>query len=223
MNDDQLRDRIGRLDPIRLGDASIEPVTSPTARALLEDIMSTPTQIPSAPAGDPRPNRRPWWAMGAAAAAVAAVVGIAAVAVNGNDEGDGEAELALTVPSTSAAAQPGKGSVLELNTGVEDLLASCMVLDPTVVAQAPIAFKGTVTLADAGVVQLTVDEAYRGVDAQAVTLLAPEGQEALVGGVAWVVGQQYLVSAYDGTVAYCGQTGPATPELQAIYDAAFAG
>lgn len=31
-----------------------------------------------------------------------------------------------------------------------------------------------------------------------------------------------IVSADDGTVASCGQTGPATAEPQAIHDAAFA-
>ncbi len=59
--------------------------------------------------------------------------------------------------------------------------------------------------------------------AGAVTLIAPEGLEALIGGVAWEVGRSYIVSASDGVVHYCGQTGPATPELQTIYDAAFAG
>ncbi len=110
MNDDELRDRLGALDPAA-GGADPEPATSPSARALLEEIMSTPV----------------------------------------------------------------------------------------------------------------VDEAYRGVDAGAVTLVAPEGLEALIGGVAWQVGRPYLVSASDGVVHYCGQTGPATTELQAIYDAAFAG
>ena len=33
---------------------------------------------------------------------------------------------------------------------------------------------------------------------------------------------QYLVTAYDGVVSYCGQTGPATPELQDVFDQAFA-
>lgn len=221
MNDDQLRDRIGRLDPVLHGDTAIQPVTSPAARALLEDIMNTPTQIEPPRSTEPTPPpRRPWWAVGAAAAAVVAVVAIGVTVMNRDDDAP---EVATTVaPTAPAGTQPGDGTVLELDAGVEDLLASCMVLDPTVLAQAPIAFRGTVTLADAGVVQLTVDQAYRGVDAQAVTLLAPEGQDALVGGVAWEVGQQYLVTAYDGTVAYCGQTGPATPELQAIFDQAFA-
>ncbi len=45
--------------------------------------------------------------------------------------------------------------------------------------------------------------------------------EALIGGVEFVPGQQYLITAYDGVVNYCGHSGPATPELQALFDQAF--
>jgi hypothetical protein len=212
MHDDQLRDRIARLDALGRSDtggASIDPITSPAARSLMEDIMNTPL-ITEEPTRRPDRGRRPWWAMAAAAAAVVAAVAVGVAVFNGGDHN-----------TVDLATPPGKATVLDLSTGVEDLLASCAVLDPTIVGQAPIAFKGTVTLAEGGVVQLTVDQAYRGVDAQVVTLGAPEGQEALIGGVAWEVGGQYLVTAYDGVVSYCGQTGPATPELQAIFDEAF--
>jgi hypothetical protein len=226
MNDDQLRDRIARLDPLGrsdLGGASIEPITSPAARSLLEDIMNTPLTLAEPDTQQPARGQRPWWATVGVAAAVVAAVAVGVAVFNGGDDDTREIAGTTTVvgaPATTAA--PGKVTVLDLSTGVEDLLASCAVLDPTIVGQAPVAFKGTVTLAEGGVVQLMVDQSYRGVDAQAVTLSAPEGQEALIGGVAWVVGEQYLVTAYDGVVSYCGQTGPATPELQAIFDQAFA-
>jgi hypothetical protein len=230
MNDDQLRDRIGRLDPT--GGASIDPVTSPSARALLEDIMSTPPPAPAETSPRRPSHGRPLWRIaGVAAAVVAIAVGVAVVA---NGGGDDEGELAITTttpptapatdptPTSPAPTEPVKAKVLELSAPVEDMMAMCAVLDPTVLSQAPIAFKGTVTMAENGVVQLTIDEAYKGTDAQAATLSAPEGMEALIGGVEWVVGEQYLVSAYDGVVSYCGQTGPATPELQALFDQAFA-
>ncbi|MCU0260188.1 MAG: hypothetical protein MUE78_04140 [Ilumatobacteraceae bacterium] len=213
MNDDELRDRIRGLDP-SLGGADPEPVTSPRARALLEDIMSTPVIDTPAPHTPARP-RRPWWQAAAAAAAIVGVVAVGAAVLTRDDGGTDVAGPATTVP--------GKATVLELSAGVDDALASCMALEPSILAGNEVAFRGTVTSADAGVVQLTVDEVYRGVDAQVVTLSAPEGMEALIGGVAWEVGQPYLVSAFDGVVNYCGQSGPATPELQAIYDAAFAG
>jgi hypothetical protein len=43
----------------------------------------------------------------------------------------------------------------------------------------------------------------------------------LIGSVAFEVGQQYFVTAFDGVVNYCGFSGPVTPELQAIFDQAF--
>lgn len=222
MNDDQLRDRIARIDPLgrsETGGASTDPITSPEARSLLEDIMNTPLVAGDPETRQPARGQRPWWALAGAAAAVVAAVAIGVAVFNGS--GDDAPEFAGTTTVAGTAA-PGKATVLDLSAGTEDLLASCMVLDPTIVGQAPLAFKGTVTLAEGGVVQLTVDEAYRGVDAQVVTLSAPEGQEALIGGIAWEVGGQYLVTAYDGVVSYCGQTGPATPELQAVFDEAFA-
>ncbi|NNE13084.1 MAG: hypothetical protein HKN41_12660 [Ilumatobacter sp.] len=225
MNDDQLRDRIGRLDPIDgTGGASIQPSTSPEARSLLESIMNSPLTddrpvvSKHSPLGDDRTtdgkHPRRWALVAGTAAAAVAVLAVGAVVFTG---GDDEPEIAS--PPTNPVDDPGE--VLELSSGIDDIMASCLAVDASVIAQNPIAFKGTVTAADAGVVQLTVDEAYAGVDEQLVTLSAPEGMEALIGGVAWEVGAQYLVSAWDGTVNYCGQTGPATPELQAIYDAAF--
>lgn len=227
MNDDQLRDRIGRLDPLAHsgpGGASIEPIASPEARSLLETVMNTPMpdEHPTTEAhaadhtddrivtGGPSGSRR--WAMLAGAAAAVAVLAVGAIAMTGGDEPE---------VADPTIAQPDESGVLELSSGVDDAMASCLRVDATVIAQNTIAFKGTVTAVDADVVRLTVDDAYAGVDEQAVTLIAPEGMEALTGSVAWEVGAQYLVSAWDGTVNYCGQTGPATPELQAIYDEAF--
>lgn len=226
MNDDQLRDRIARLDPMPDG-ASIDPVSSPMARALLEDIMQN---TPAAPTEQPRRTggSRPIWRIAGIAAAVVAVVAVGAAVVTSGGDGDDEIAITTTAPDADPTpteptpTEPIKAKVLDLTAPGEDLMASCAVLDPTVLSQAPIAFKGTVTMAENGVVQLTIDEAYKGTDAQAATLSSPEGMEALIGGVEWAVGEQYLVSAYDGVVSYCGQTGPATPELQAIFDAAFA-
>ena len=158
-------------------------------------------------------NPRRWYMMAGAAAAAVAVLAVGAIAMTGGDDDPEVAEPVTT--------QPDELTVLELSSGNDDVMASCMVVDASIIAQNQIAFRGTVTMAENGVVQLTVDDAYVGVDEQVVTLSAPEGMEALIGGVAWEVGAPYLVSAWEGTVNYCGQTGPATPELQAIYDEAF--
>ena len=213
MNDDELRDRIARLDPA--GEAATEPITSPTARALLEEIMNTPlADTEPAPPATPAPHKRNRWLAPvlAAAAAIVAVLGVAIVVNNGDDEQIADA------PATTA---PGKLKVLELSTGTEDLLASCIVVTAESIAQAPVAFKGTVDASEGGIVTLTIDQAYAGTDAQVATLVAPEGLEALIGGVEFVPGEQYLITAYDGIVNYCGHSGPATPELQALFDQAF--
>jgi hypothetical protein len=47
--------------------------------------------------------------------------------------------------------------------------------------------------------------------------------EALIGGIPFEVGGQYLVTAYDGNVNYCGFTGESTPELKDAFEEAFAG
>ena len=52
-------------------------------------------------------------------------------------------------------------------------------------------------------------------------LNAPQGMEALIAGIPFEVGGQYLITAYDGNVNYCGFSGPSTPELRAAYEQAF--
>jgi hypothetical protein len=215
MTDGELRDRIARADPA--AGPVTDPHTSPTARALLEEIMSTPV-LESQPAHDDateRPRRR--WvaaALVAAAAVVAVALGVA-LAATGDEGGD---ELAGAPVVTTA---PGKLKVLELATGTEDVMAMCVAITPELIAEMPVAFKGTVDSSEGGIVTLTIDQAYQGTDAQVATLVAPEGLEALIGGVAFVLGQQYLITATDGVVNYCGFSGPVTPALQAMFDQAF--
>jgi hypothetical protein len=228
MNDEQLRDRLARLDP--LGDASTDPVTSPSARALLEDIMNTPLTEPSEAAPtpfdlEPRRPRSAWWKpLGAAAAIVAVLaVGIVALTRDGDDEPDVADAPAVT---DSLATQPGtqapaKLKVIELSAGDPNTMAMCMEVTPETLADMQVAFKGTVDAVDGEIVTLTIDQIYTGTDAQVATLVAPAGMEALIGSVQFEVGQQYFVTAFDGVVNYCGFSGPVTPELQAIFDQAF--
>jgi hypothetical protein len=39
--------------------------------------------------------------------------------------------------------------------------------------------------------------------------------------VPFEAGGQYLITAYDGNVNYCGFSGPSTPELRSAYEEAF--
>jgi hypothetical protein len=228
MNDEQLRDRLARLDP--LGDDSTDPVTSPSARTLLEDIMNRPLTEPSeaAPTSfdlEPRSPRSAWWKPLGAAAAIVAVVAVGVVALT-RDVDDDPAVADPPAATDSTATQPGtqapaKFKVIELSTGDPTAMASCMEVTPETLADMQVAFKGTVDAVDGEVVTLTIDQIYTGTDAQVATLVAPAGMEALIGSVAFEVGQQYFVTAFDGVVNYCGFSGPVTPELQAIFDQAF--
>lgn len=110
---------------------------------------------------------------------------------------------------------------LLLSLEAEDANASCLALDPAVLAGMSPAFAGTVRSSEGESVVLDVDRWYAGPEAERVELRAPAGMEALIGGINFEVGRQYLISATDGTVNYCGYSGPVTPELQAAYDAAY--
>lgn len=212
---DDLRDRLAGIDPAR--DLPTDTATGARGRALLEDIMNapltdeqpetTPTSRTAPPAG--RGSRRPWWIGAGAAAAVIAIVALG-VAMLGDDADEPE--------------QAGGGEAIELSLGEgQDAMASCLALSPEMLTPMPLAFAGTATAIDGERVVLDVTQWYQGGDAATVELTAPAGLEALIGGIDFQVGQSYLVSAADGFVNYCGFSGPDTPELRAIYDAAFAG
>lgn len=221
MNDDELRNRLAAADPVP-DDASIEPVNSASAQHLLEAIMSTHLDTPTpAPASGgehntrSRESRRPRWTMAVAGVAAAAVLAVGAAAIGGAfDSDDDEPDIAVDTPA--------EGDVLELSTGDADpTLSSCIMPDATIAGMSETAFLGTVTAIDGETVTLTVDRWYVGGDAPVVTVTAPAGFEALIGTIDFVVGDPYIISAYDGTVAYCEMSGPATPERQAWYDEAF--
>lgn len=196
---DELRDRLAKLDPMPPG-VPTEAVTTPSSRELLEDIMSTPIEQ------ETRPARRPWVA--AAVAAVALVV----VAVGGYAlfAGDGAEPVAQTPP-------------LVLDGGAGDTMASCIAFSVDQLATMPVAFEGTVTSIDGETVTLAVDRWFTGGDAATVEIHAPMGLEALIGTVPFAEGEQFLVTAFDGTVNYCGFSGPSTPEFRAAFEEAFGG
>ena len=166
---------------------------------------------PSTPITQPTPiesrRRRNWMLLsGVAAAAVLAIGG--AVIVGNNDGGD---------PQVAA------GPPLELSLGAGDPMAMCIMFDTTVLAGMSPAFAGTVTAVDGETVTLSVDRWYTGGDASTVVLEGVAGSPALIDGFEFVAGQQYLITAAEGNVNFCGYSGPATPELTAAFEAAFPG
>jgi hypothetical protein len=197
---DDLRQRIGRLDPA----GHAVPVRShddPASRQQLEQIMSTtPTDIPRRTNG-----RRPYLLAAAAAVVVVAAAGTFAALATGDDGGGSDV------------------AAVQLSTPPSDALASCLALDPAFLADMPVAFRGTVSGIEGETVTLTVDRWYKGGDGEAVQITAPDMSNTSIDGLEFVAGETYLVSATDGVVNYCGFSGPATAELQAVYDAAFPG
>ncbi|CAN5134625.1 hypothetical protein BH23ACT9_BH23ACT9_17420 [soil metagenome] len=96
-----------------------------------------------------------------------------------------------------------------------------MPFDIAILADMSPAFAATATAVGGETITLAVDRWYAGGDADTVVLHAPAGLEALIGGIDFVVGEEYLITAAGGSVNYCGYPGPATPELIAAFDEAF--
>ena len=150
-------------------------------------------------------DRRRWLVVVVLAAVIAVLGVVAAVAVAGDDDDE-------------AAGPP-----LELSLGAGDAMASCLAPDAAVLGAMPVAFAGTATAVEGEAVTLEVDEWFTAGDAEAVELHAAGGQVALTAGFDFVEGDRYLVAADRGTVAFCGLSGPATPELESLYADAFPG
>lgn len=167
-------------------------------------MTSAPTT--SAPV-EMKQARRPRWMVTASAAAVVAI----AMAVVVPQLGDRDSS-----PGTGTVAAP-----LVLSLGEDDSLASCMMFDVAVLAQMPVAFEGTVTGVDGERITMAVDHWFKGGDSATVELTAPSGLGALIGGIDFAAGSQYLVTATEGSVNYCGYTGPSTPEYRAAFVEAF--
>lgn len=140
-----------------------------------------------------------------AAAALVVVAGVAAA-------------FGLGGGAPTTAAEP-----LALSAGVDDPMMMCIQFSVEELARMPLAFEGTVTSVDGAIVELEVTNWFKGGDADRVVIEAPTGMEALIGGIPFDVGGDYLITAYDGTVNYCGFSGPATPDLRAAFQAAFGG
>ena len=202
MSADELRDRLAGIDPAR--DVATEPSTTVSSRTRLERIMQTDPNTTTATKGMVE-EKRPWRWIAAAAAAVLVVAG--GVVLAGDGDGD-ESPVA-------------SGPPVELSLGASDTMASCLPVDADLLAEMPMAFAGTATEVAGETVTLEVEQWYVGGDASTVILRSQAGMEALIDGFAFEEGADYLVSASDGSVNFCGFSGPATDELRALYDSAF--
>ncbi|HEX7099464.1 MAG TPA: hypothetical protein VF377_09480 [Acidimicrobiia bacterium] len=189
---DDLRSRLAAANPVPPSEP-VDPVTSDRARALMEEIMSTPTTV--------RTNlRRTTRLVGAVAAALAVVVAGAALLL-----GSGTSEEPLVLA--------GEGG---------DAMAICAPFDVSVLATMSPAFAGTVVELTDSVATIEVDRWYAGEEeASTVEIDYTPGFEALIGTPSFEEGQRYLITATDGVVNGCGFSGPATPDLEAAFEEAF--
>lgn len=199
--DPQLRERLRSADPA----ASLAPADPDRVARLLEATMEDT-------AHDTRePNRRGPLTWLVAAAAVLVIGGVALVATLGDGDTD----------APTAAEEGPRVTTLAAPAAVD---GRCVMPSAEALALQPTAFLGTVEEVADDTVTLSVDDTYAGEEADEVRVEAPsEDLRLLIGAVDFREGEQYLVSATDGTVTVCGFSGPATPRLQSMYDEAFGG
>ena len=137
--------------------------------------------------------------------AVVAVVGVVAFA--GGDDDD-----------------PAPAAAVALRAEAEDpTMGMCIEVTPATLRDgAELALRGTVTSVDGTTATLAVSQWYLGGSAEEVTVTGPQEVEtALLGGVPLEQDGDYLLVAVDGVVRSCGQSGEATPQLEALYAEAF--
>lgn len=211
MNDDELRNRLARLDP--QANAPVEPIASPWAQDLLERSMTTTETASDSPAGPPR-SRRP---LAMAAAACVAAAGIVTAVVMSHDDGGSGSPIAQK-KSTLVLAAPGGAA-----PGGPITSNSCIRFDVELLKAEPVAFAGTVTAIAPGSVTLDVTKWFKGGTADQVTVTTQDNQTVSLDGVDFVQGKDFLVSAYDGTVVACGYSGPDDATLRQAYEQAFGG
>jgi hypothetical protein len=182
---------------------------------LLEDSMIT--EFGTAPPR-PRPVRR--WALAAAGLVLVAVAATGAGVALRSSDGPGPGPrlgAGPGVPTVSPAVVPVTRIVV-----AGDTAAKCMPPDPEVLARVSLSFAGTVERIAGGTAVLRVTHLYAGPPTEVVEVAQSDGNsEALIGATVFEPGRQYLVAATDGQALVCGYSGLATPELQALYDAAF--
>ena len=181
-------------------------------------IVHWPSPTVGVVAANQAPNRLSW-------KAALLVIGVV-VAIGGGVviyETRGENDPLLGPPETTRPGiVPAGPSALELSAGpLVTGAAPCPDVEPSLIASATVAFLGTVTVLDEGLVQLTIDKNYTGADTETVKVTASRSVDYWLGPVSWDIGSQYLVSAHSGLVRFCGQTGRATTALQAMFDEAF--
>lgn len=184
-------------DPLRARLRAVDPAAAlpPLRTEQLDRLLEdTMTSTDTAPA---RTRRAPWL-IGGGIGIAAAAAGVIALTTGGTD--------------ITRLTQPGT-----------DLMAMCAQVTPEALATNNLAFEGTVTGVDGSTVTLDVTQAFRGEVGDEVQVTQQDATADDFSAVQYTQGTSYLISATDGQVANCGQSGEASPELLGLYRAAFGG
>jgi hypothetical protein len=198
--DTELLARLRAADPA----SSLPPADPERVAQLLEEAMSDTATRPPESRENGTHGRSPLtWLV--AAAAVALIAGAVGLGLSQRDH------------DTSPSAQP---TVTRLQAA--RLSGLCVLPNAHVLRLQSVAFRGTVqSVTDRGATFRAVHW-YVGGPTDLVTVrLVPGGIPETLQASELAVGHEYLVAASDGFVRGCGLTGPATPQLQRLYDAAF--
>lgn len=104
----------------------------------------------------------------------------------------------------------------------------CMAIDAEFLKTFPMAFEARVDAIAGKDVTLKVTHVFKGEPGNAVVIEQPELTAADFSGFDFKAGEDYLISVADDglptpdtQIALCGFSGPATPELLAVYQKAF--
>ena len=158
----------------------------------------------------PRAHRPRALVMGAAAAALVLAATAGGFLLRGTDDGDG---------GGATAAAP---TVTDLTLPPANMMTSCIAFSVETLAPMQVAFGGEVIARTDGGILIDVETWYRGGDSDQVRLTAPDmSMTSLGGSIDFQVGSRYLVTAADGTVNYCGFSGPWTQSMGDAFAAAF--
>ncbi|MEJ5913108.1 hypothetical protein [Pseudokineococcus sp. 1T1Z-3] len=151
----------------------------------------------------------------AAGAGALALAGVLAACGSGGDAG-------TDAGSSADPATAGPAVTLTLPATDGPAVACAAEVTPEAVADNDLAVEATAVDVADGVVRLDVVEDFAGGAGEQVDVPQPEADlpAELSPGV-FEVGETYLVTADAGTVQACGQSGPVTPELRAVYEDAF--
>lgn len=191
-DDHRLREQLRGADPAR----ELAPLPPTWLDHRMEQIMTDPTATAPAPA----PKARPVWLPVAAAAALVLAAAVAVPLVLGG------------APTTEVLAHPSDDG---------NVTGSCLPVTPEGLLAQEKAFAAHVIAVEGEKVTLEVTERFVGEVADRVEVTQPDTIDSDFSSVSFELGESYLVAAGDGTIRGCGLSGTDSPELRAIYDAAF--